>query len=100
MNENVLLEARLLISGFLKNRRVELGMSQDKLAELSNMGVATIRRFESGKFWLNLKQYLILCHHLKCYPFLAESDSKHPLAKDMREAMKKINSFKRKNDEQ
>lgn len=98
MNENVLLEARQLISGFLKNRRIELGMSQDKLAELSSMGVATIRRFESGKFWLNLKQYLILCRHLKCYPFLAESDSEHPLAKDMREAMAKVNSFKKNNN--
>jgi len=100
MNEKVLQEARQLISGFLKNRRKELGMSQDRLAELSGMGVATIRRFESGKFWLNLKQYLILCHHLKCYPFLAESDSEYPLAKDMRQAMKDVKSFKRKNDEQ
>ena len=56
MNEQILLEARNLISGFLKNRRNELSMSQDKLAELSGMGIATIRRFESGKFWLNLKQ--------------------------------------------
>lgn len=99
MNEQVLQEARQLISGFLKNRRVELGITQDELADNSGMGVATIRRFESGKFWLNLKQYLILCHHLKCYPFLAESDSEHPLAKNMREAMKEVNSFKRKNDE-
>lgn len=95
MNELVLQEARQLISGFLKNRRVELEMTQDTLAELSGMGIATIRRFESGKFWLNLKQYLILCHHLKCYPFLVESESEHPLAKDMREAMKKVNSFKK-----
>lgn len=67
MNEQVLQEARQLISGFLLNRRKELGITQDELAELSGMGVATIRRFESGKFWLNLKQYLILCHYLK-YP--------------------------------
>ena len=98
MNELILQEARQLISGFLKNRRTELGMSQDKLAELSGMGIATIRRFESGKFWLNLKQYLILCHHLKCYPLLVESDSEHPLAKDMREAMQKVNSFKKTNN--
>ena len=98
MTELILQEARQLISGFLKNRRTELGMSQDKLAELSGMGIATIRRFESGKFWLNLKQYLILCHHLECYPFLVESDSEHPLAKDMREAMNTVNSFKKTNN--
>lgn len=100
MNELVLKEARQLISGFLRDRRIELGITQDALAELSGMGIATIRRFESGKFWLNLKQYLILCHHLKCYPFLAETDSEHPLAKDMREAMKEVRNFKRANDEQ
>lgn len=60
-------------------------MSQGELAELSGMGIATIRRFESGKFWLNLKQYLILCHHLKCYPFLVEMDGKNEFAKMMRE---------------
>jgi len=95
MNEQVLLEARSLISGFLANRRKELGITQMQLADMSGMGIATIKRFESGKFWLNLKQYLILCHHLKCYPFLAESDSNHPIANDMRERMAEVNSFKK-----
>ncbi len=85
MNEKVLLEARALISGFLQNRRKELGMTQEQLAELSGMGIATIKRFESGKFWLNLKQYLILCHYLKCYPFIEEIESDKEFAKMMRQ---------------
>lgn len=85
MNEKVLIEARAMISGFLQNRRKELGITQDELAQLSGMGVATIKRFESGKFWLNLKQYLILCHHLKCYPFLAEYEGKNEFSTLMRE---------------
>lgn len=85
MNEKVLLAARDLISGFLKNRREELGMSQQQLADASGMGIATIKRFESGKFWLNLKQYLILCHHLRCYPFLAEMDKESEWTKMMRD---------------
>jgi len=85
MQEQILQEARQLISGFLKNRRVELNITQDELAEKSGMGIATIRRFESGKFWLNLKQYLILCHHLKCYPFIEEIESDKQFAKMMRE---------------
>lgn len=89
MNEKVLLEARNLISGFLKNRRQELEITQDQLAELSGMGIATIKRFESGKFWLNLKQYLILCHHLKCYPFLAEIEGRESFSKMMRERWKR-----------
>jgi transcriptional regulator with XRE-family HTH domain len=89
MNEKLLLEARKLISGFLKSRREELGITQQQLADLSGMGIATIKRFESGRFWLNLKQYLILCHPLKCYPFLAEMDSKNEFAKLMRERWKR-----------
>jgi transcriptional regulator with XRE-family HTH domain len=85
MNEKVLLEARAMISGFLANRRKELGMTQEQLADMSGMGIATIKRFESGKFWLNLKQYLILCHYLKCYPFLAEMEGKNEFSKMMRE---------------
>lgn len=85
MNEKVLLEARGLISGFLRSRREELGMTQQELADASGMGVATIRRFEGGRFWLNLKQYLILCHHLQCYPFVATHEGKDEFAKMMRE---------------
>jgi transcriptional regulator with XRE-family HTH domain len=99
MNEKVLQEARSLISGFLKNRREELGLTQQSLADNTGMGIATIKRFESGKFWLGLKQYLILCHYLKCYPFLAESESDHPLAKDMHNAMKEVNAFKNRNND-
>ena len=93
MNDKVLLEARNLISGFLKNRREQLGITQAELAELSGMGIATIKRFESGQFWLNLKQYLILCHYLKCYPFLSEMEGKDEFATMMR------NRWKRPSDE-
>jgi transcriptional regulator with XRE-family HTH domain len=85
MQEKVLLEARAQISGFLRNRREELGITQAELAELSGMGIATIKRFESGRFWLNLKQYLILCHYLKCYPFLAEMEGEDEFARMMRQ---------------
>jgi transcriptional regulator with XRE-family HTH domain len=66
MNEQVLIEARKMYAGFLANRRKELGITQEQLAAASGMGIATIRRFEGGKFWINLKQYLIFCHCLKC----------------------------------
>lgn len=85
MNEQVLEEARKLISAFLKNRREELGITQQELADQSGMGIATIRRFESGKFWFNMRQYLLLCHHLQCYPFIEEIESEKKFAKMMRE---------------
>jgi transcriptional regulator with XRE-family HTH domain len=89
MNDKVLIEARKLISGFLKDRREELGITQAELAEVSGMGIATIKRFESGRFWLNLKQYLILCHYLKCYPFLGTLEGKDEFSKMMRERWKR-----------
>ena len=89
MNENALLSARRLISEFLKARREELGITQAELAEMSGMGIATIKRFESGRFWLNLKQYLILCHFLKCYPFIEEIESEKKFATMM------LNKWKR-----
>lgn len=89
MSDKVLLEARGLISGFLRQRREELGMTQQELADLADMGIATVKRFESGRFWLNLKQYLILCHHLKCYPFLGTYEGKDEFSKMMRDRWKR-----------
>lgn len=65
MNEKKLYESREKIAAFIKNRRNELGISQAALAEETGMGIATIKRFESGKFWLNMKQYILLRDALK-----------------------------------
>jgi transcriptional regulator with XRE-family HTH domain len=89
MNEAVLVEARNLISGFLKSRREQLGITQQELADMTGMGIATIKRFESGKFWLNMKQFLAICFHLKCFYFLAEVESEDEFAKMMRERWKR-----------
>lgn len=85
MKDKATSQALQLISGFLRNRRKALGITQDELAELTGMGVATIRRFESGKSWINLKQYLILCQHLKCYPLISEIEGKKGFSRIMRE---------------
>lgn len=95
MNDKTLNEARTLIAGFFKNRRIELGITQEQLAETSGMGVATISRFESGRYWLNSKQLLLLCHHLSCYPFFVPKESSHPLATQMRQAMDDLNKYKK-----
>lgn len=85
MNELVLLEARKMIAGFIRNRRIELKMSQEELAEKTNLGIATIKRFEAGKFWINLQTLLIICNSLEMYFFLEEKDSEKELAKMMRD---------------
>jgi len=65
MNETQLNEARMKIAGFLKNRRLELGMSQQQLADKCKMSVGTINRMENGHFWLGMKQYVLICNALR-----------------------------------
>ncbi len=53
------------IAGDLSNRRRELGITQQQIADATGMGVRTIKRFESGKFWINLKQLVMICRYLE-----------------------------------
>lgn len=84
MNEKVLLEARNLIAGFLKNRRIELGLSQQDLADKTGMARATINRMEQGLFWLGMKQYLLICEALRLFPAIAEMEADDPIAEALR----------------
>lgn len=64
MTEKQLNDVRTKIATTIKLKREELGISQAALAQETNMGIATIKRFESGRFWLNMKQYVILRNQL------------------------------------
>ena len=90
MNDKDYTEARKWIAGFIANRRKELGFTQEELAEKTGLGIATIKRFEDGKFWINLKTLLFICHELKLFFFLEEKDSEKELTKLMRERWGKI----------
>lgn len=85
MNEKILHEARELIAGFLKERRLELGMTIDQVADHTGLGRMTIMRMENANFWPGLKQYLILCEALHLFPFLVPFESDHQFAKMMRD---------------
>jgi transcriptional regulator with XRE-family HTH domain len=65
MTEHKLFEARKIIAGLIRNRRIELKMSQEELAEKTNLGITTIKRFEAGKFWMNLKTLIEISEALK-----------------------------------
>lgn len=84
MNEKVLHEARQLIAGFLKSRRVELGLSQEALADRTGMARATINRMEQGLFWLGMKQYLLICEALHLFPAIATFEEDSDIAEMMR----------------
>lgn len=91
MNKELLLEARKLIAGFLKERREELKLSQKDLAALCGVQPDTIGRIEMGKFLPNLELFLKLTHHLNCYFFLEAKEGKGDNAKIMRERWGKMN---------
>lgn len=85
MNENVSNEAREMIAAFIKRRRIELNLTQRQLAGKAGWHQQTIQRIEAGKYFLNLKQLLIICECLDCYFFFGEKDSKDPLIETMRD---------------
>lgn len=87
-NENVLNEARQIMAGFLKNRRIELKLSQQDLANKTGMARATINRMELGLFWLGMKQYLQICEALHLFPAISEMESNTPIAQALRENWK------------
>ena len=83
-NENVLNEARKIITGYFKNRREELGMTQQDLADKTGMARATINRMEQGLFWLGMRQYLLICEALHLFPAIAEMEAKDEMAEELR----------------
>lgn len=88
MNEKTLNEARSIITGFLKQRRVELGLSQQDVADRTGMARATINRLEQALFWPGMKQFLIICEALHLFPTVVEMESDTPIAKALRESWK------------
>lgn len=85
MDESILNEARELISRRFADRRKNLGITQEQMAEISGLGIATIKRFESAKFWIGTKQLLILCQAYQLFFFVEDKDADIPIAKQMRE---------------
>jgi len=73
MTENKLLETRLEIAGFLKSRRLEIGLTQRALAAKCGFAFKTINAMENGHYWLGMKQYIIICEAL-------ELEASQPLA--------------------
>lgn len=84
-NEQTLNEARKIISGFLKQRRIELKYSQAHIAEKTGLGLRTIVRAENAEFWLGMKQYLLICEALHLFPAIAEMESNTEIAQALRQ---------------
>lgn len=60
MTDEQLNEQRKKIAALLKRRRNYLQLTQEQVSEMSGLGIATLKRLESGKFWIGLKQIIIL----------------------------------------
>jgi transcriptional regulator with XRE-family HTH domain len=60
MTEQELNDSRQRIASRIREARFVAKMTQATLAEKTGMGIATIKRFESGRFWLNMKQYILI----------------------------------------
>lgn len=64
MNEKTLDEARNMIAGYLKNRRIELGLTQQELADKTGLARKTINAMEAGKFWPGSRQLVLIAQAL------------------------------------
>jgi transcriptional regulator with XRE-family HTH domain len=84
MNEKVLFEARKITAGFLKDRREELNLTQEQLAEKCGWHQATIARIEASKFFMNTKQLWIICNALDLYFFMESKEKDSDLVVSMK----------------
>lgn len=84
MNEKVLIEARNLRAKFFKERRIELGMTQQELADKCGWQRESIARMEAAKFFINEKQMYILCNALDLYFFFEPKEGDTDLATMMK----------------
>ncbi len=80
INERVLITAREITAGFLTDRRKELGLTQVQVAEKSGLSLATIKRAEKAKFFLNTKQLWSICIALDLLFLLEPKDSGSDMA--------------------
>lgn len=60
MTQEELDRKRMEIGKEIQKHRIKQKISVEDLAARTGMGTATIKRFESGKFWINLKHYVLI----------------------------------------
>ena len=67
-----ILEIRRILSKNLKEQRVKLGYSQERLAEVTGLSIQTINDIEGGRKWLSDKTItkLSAALHVECYQLL------------------------------
>lgn len=84
MNEIVLEEARIKIASFFKNRRIELNLSQQDVADRAGLSRKSINALEGAKFWPSMKLYMQLCYALHLFPTVVEIEANDSMADALR----------------
>lgn len=64
ITEKELITKRELTATLIRERRVNLGWTQEQLAEITGFERANISRIEAGRYFLSTKQLWILCDAL------------------------------------
>ncbi|ALU74744.1 hypothetical protein AUW17_05425 [Tenacibaculum dicentrarchi] len=64
-----------MIITYIKNRMKEQGITNEKLAEILEIGITTLWRYLNMKTPLPLGVYLEICGALKLHPYLIPSES-------------------------
>ena len=60
-----------VICDFLKNRRLELGLTLDDVADRMGVGKATVSKIENAKWNISIEMMIKWCYALHCNPFIS-----------------------------
>ncbi len=92
MNKQAAQEARKLIASHLKQRRLELKITQDELAEKMGIKKSYLSRLENGLHHPSLDLFLMWTSNLNTYFFIEAKDAPTDNAQIMRERWGKISN--------
>lgn len=87
INPDVIGTARLKLGEYLRDTRVEQGLSHYAVAKKAGLRIEQVQALEAGAGY-TIDKFLALTHALDCYLFLATKDGKHLDFVDMAEKAK------------
>lgn len=85
MNEEKIVEARIMLCNYLASLAKEKGLSTYKLAEMTGFKQPNVHRMLAGKYSPSLDNFIKLCDAIGVYIFILEKESQDDLAQIMRD---------------
>lgn len=82
--ERTIIMALEIMGEFMRQRRINLGVSHEQLSMMTGIDLEDLEDFEDGGMALDLADFLQLCAALDLYPFIGEKESDDDLVRAMK----------------